>query len=292
MADPATQPVTQLPAIVQKYWYSVDWDIESIWKLVLPVKSIAFDKFHGTFVAVRMRHPVFRDSAASAGVPCCPCGRIQAGSNRLASLPSRRNPQPGPPHDSRRRPSPGEGAIDRVGGYTCPPSAVRELRGGRGVSGRDELWVYKKLDGYSEAQFLSELVAAGELPPVQERLPEEPLVHLTGAMSDGIGEYGGVFRRVFGGRPEGWNWMAGQHQGSGGINMAVQECLVRDGPLWPVKAEDQPVPLSNLATSWEWNDDKTTLTLKLVAGAHWSDGDLFDAEDVRFGERTTSSIQM
>ncbi len=148
--------------------------------------------------------------------------------------------------------------------------------------GRDELWTYKSLDSYSEAPFLSELVAAGELPPVEERLPDEPLVHLSGAMSDGIGEYGGVFRHVIGGRPEGWNWMAGQHQGWGGINMAMQECLVRVGALWQVKAEDQSGPLPNLAKSWEWNDERTQLTLDLVEGARWSDGDPFDAEDVRF----------
>ena len=148
--------------------------------------------------------------------------------------------------------------------------------------GRDGLWKYAALDGYSEAPFLSALVASGELPPVEERLPKEPLVHLTGAMSDGVGEYGGVFRHVIGGRPEGWNWMAGQHQGWGGINMAMQECLVRVGPLWQVKAEDQSGPLPNLAKSWDWNDSRTELTLDLVDGVRWSDGDPFDSEDVRF----------
>lgn len=147
---------------------------------------------------------------------------------------------------------------------------------------RDALWTYGALDSYSEAPFLSDMVAAGKLPPVEDRLPPEPLVHLTGAMSDGIGEYGGVFRHVIGGRPEGWNWMAGQHQGWGGINMAVQECLVRVGPLWQVKAEDQGGPLPNLAKSWAWNDDRTALTMELVEGIRWSDGDPFDAEDVTF----------
>lgn len=148
--------------------------------------------------------------------------------------------------------------------------------------GRDDLWTYKSLDSYSEAPFLAEMVAAGALPPVAERLPAEPLVHLTGAMSDGIGEYGGVFRHVIGGRPEGWNWLAGQHQGWGGINMAVQECFVRVGPLWQVKAEDQSGPLPNLAKSWDWNDDRTELTMNLVEGVRWSDGDPFDTEDVAF----------
>ena len=148
--------------------------------------------------------------------------------------------------------------------------------------GRDDLWSYRSLDSISEAPFLSDLVAAGKLPPLAERVPAEPLVHKTGAMSDGIGEYGGVFRHVIGGRPEGWNWLAGQHQGWGGINMNIQECLVRIGPLWQVKAEDQSGPLPNLAKSWEWNDAKTKLTMHLVEGIKWSDGDAFDTEDVRF----------
>lgn len=148
--------------------------------------------------------------------------------------------------------------------------------------GKADIYDYGTLDSYSEAPFLDELVAAGKLPPVAERLPKEPIIMKTGAMSDGIGEYGGVFRHVIGGRPEGWNWMAGQHQGWGGINMAMQECLVRQGPRWQVKAEEQTGPLPNLAQSWEWNADRTEVTMHLMQGVKWSDGDAFDVEDVRF----------
>ncbi len=147
---------------------------------------------------------------------------------------------------------------------------------------RSDIYTHRALDNYSEAPMLSALVEAGKLPPVEERLPEEPVVFKTGAMVDGMGEYGGVFRHVIGGRPEGWHWMAGQHQGWGGINMAVQECLVRQGPRWQVAAADQTGPLPNLAQSWSWNGDNTELTLNLMKGVKWSDGDAFDAEDVRF----------
>ncbi len=148
--------------------------------------------------------------------------------------------------------------------------------------GRDDIYDYRALGSYSQAPFLDELVAAGKLPPVEERLPAEPLVFKTAAMSDGLGVYGGVFRHVIGGRPEGFNWLAGQHQGWGGINMAVQECLVRQGPRWQVKGEDQSGPLPNLAKSWEWNADMTELTMHLVEGVKWSDGDPFDTEDIAF----------
>ncbi|MEY2991192.1 MAG: hypothetical protein RI946_586, partial [Pseudomonadota bacterium] len=148
--------------------------------------------------------------------------------------------------------------------------------------GRGDIYSYRALDSYNQAPFLDALVSEGKLPPVSERLPAEPLVFSTAAMSDGLGEYGGVFRHVIGGRPEGFNWLAGQHQGWGGINMAVQECLVRQGPRWQVKAEDQSGPLPNLAKSWEWNAEMTELTMHLVEGIKWSDGDAFDTDDIAF----------
>jgi len=145
-----------------------------------------------------------------------------------------------------------------------------------------DIYSYKALPNYSQAPFLDALVASGKLPALEKRLPKEPLVFKTNAMSDGAGEYGGVFRHVIGGRPQGWNWLAGQHQGWGGINMAIQECLVRQGPRWQVKAEDQTGPLPNLARSWQWSDDHKELTMNLVEGIKWSDGDAFDTEDIRF----------
>ncbi len=148
--------------------------------------------------------------------------------------------------------------------------------------GRADIYAHGTLENYSQAPMLDAMVESGALPPVADRLPAEPIIFKTGAMVDGIGEYGGVFRHVIGGRPEGWNWMAGQHQGWGGINMAMQECLVRQGPRWQVKAEEQTGPLPNLAQSWSFNDDSTELTINLMQGVKWSDGDPFDTEDVRF----------
>lgn len=164
-----------------------------------------------------------------------------------------------------------------------PMPAEKSLSGVQyDLIGRDDLYTYQSLPSYNQAPFLDDLVAAGKLPPVAERLPKEPVVFKTGAMVDGMGEYGGVFRHVIGGRPEGFNWLAGQHQGWGGINMAVQECLVRQGPRWQIKAEEQTGPLPNLAKSWEWNADMTELTMHLIEGAKWSDGDPFDTADIAF----------
>ena len=41
-------------------------------------------------------------------------------------------------------------------------------------------------------------------------------------------------------------------------------------------------PLPNLAKSWEWSEDGHKLTMHLVKGAKWSDGESFNADDVMF----------
>ena len=47
---------------------------------------------------------------------------------------------------------------------------------------------------YKEAPSLADQVKAGKLPPVSQRLPENPLVV---PVVDKVGEYGGVWRRAF-----------------------------------------------------------------------------------------------
>ncbi|MBZ0286321.1 MAG: ABC transporter substrate-binding protein, partial [Anaerolineae bacterium] len=47
---------------------------------------------------------------------------------------------------------------------------------------------------YKEAPMLAEMVAAGELPPVEERLPENPQVV---EPVDSIGVYGGTWHRAW-----------------------------------------------------------------------------------------------
>ncbi|MEJ1990874.1 MAG: ABC transporter substrate-binding protein, partial [Maritimibacter sp.] len=148
-------------------------------------------------------------------------------------------------------------------------------------SKRSDIQEYRALDSYSEPAFVSDFVSAGKLPPVAERLPREPLVYKVANMPDGAGVYGDVMRHVIGGRPEGWNFWGGQSQGWGGIDIGLSECLTRTGPLFMVEPDDlQPLP--NLAKGWEWSDDGKTLTVHLIEGAKWSDGDPFDTEDIAF----------
>lgn len=148
--------------------------------------------------------------------------------------------------------------------------------------GISDILEYKALPAYHEPQWVTDqFVKTGKLPPVQDRLPKEPLVYKTANEPDGTGVYGDVMRHVIGGRPQGWNYAAGQIQGWGGIDIGMYECLTRTGPLFEVKA-DQLEPMPNLAKSWDWSPDGHVLTMHLIEGAKWSDGVPFTADDVMF----------
>lgn len=144
----------------------------------------------------------------------------------------------------------------------------------------DQIVTYKALDSYSEPDWISELVAAGELPPVEERLPVEPRVVLETGMAEGIGVYGGVWRDFSACPTEGFNRGAGQSAGWFGIESASFASLLKSGPIF--RRSDSLEPLPFLATSWEWSEDGYELTMNLLEGAKWSDGHPFTTEDVLF----------
>lgn len=164
---------------------------------------------------------------------------------------------------------------------TPPDPPVFEAQGFPTFVGIADIYEYKALPEYKEPDFVKAFVDAGKLPPVAERLPKEPLVFKAANMPDGVGVYGDVMRHVIGGRPEGWNYMAGQSQGWGGIDIGTMECLTRTGPLFTIKAEEL-APMPNLAKSWEWSEDGHQLTMHLIEGAKWSDGVPFTSEDAIF----------
>jgi peptide/nickel transport system substrate-binding protein len=144
----------------------------------------------------------------------------------------------------------------------------------------DEMIVYEALDSYSQPEWMDALVADGTLPPVEERLPVEPQVFLASGMSTGLGEYGGVWRDFSACPTEGWNLGAGQTQGWFGLNIIYQEALLKSGPIF--MRSDAVEPFPNLAKNWEWSEDGTELTMELIEGAKWSDGEDFNSEDVMF----------
>ena len=144
----------------------------------------------------------------------------------------------------------------------------------------DQILTYKALDSYNEPDWVSDLVAEGLLPPVEERLPVEPRVILESGMSDGLGVYGGVWRDFSACPTEGFNRGAGQSAGWFGIEAAAFASLLKSGPIY--RLSDSLEPLPYLARSWEWSEDGFELTMHLLEGAKWSDGHPFTTEDILF----------
>ena len=146
----------------------------------------------------------------------------------------------------------------------------------------DQIVTYKALDEYHEPEWVTALVEAGELPPIEERLPAEPKVILTSGMSDGIGTYGDAWRDFSACPTAGWNNGAGVTAGWFGIeSMSFNyQALVKTGPLFRADQDVEPFP--NLAKSWDWSEDGLELTMHLMEGVKWSDGEPFNADDVMF----------
>ncbi|NLD74966.1 MAG: ABC transporter substrate-binding protein, partial [Chloroflexi bacterium] len=111
-----------------------------------------------------------------------------------------------------------------------------------------------------ESPMLAERVAAGSLPPVEERIPENPFV-ITGL--DGIGNYGGTLRKSF----------SGQADGGTIDHMAMRGML---------NINHEMVLHPYLVESWEVTSDATEYTFHLRKGLRWSDGEPMTAEDFRF----------
>jgi peptide/nickel transport system substrate-binding protein len=115
---------------------------------------------------------------------------------------------------------------------------------------------------YSEAPMLSEMVSAGTLPPVDERLPVAPR---TIPVTEEIGEYGGTWFRAAVGAGD---------AGTIGNRLSYENLL-----RW---TEDGSGVIPNIAESYEVNADSTEFTFKLREGMKWSDGEPFTADDFLF----------
>lgn len=113
---------------------------------------------------------------------------------------------------------------------------------------------------FNEAPMLSELVQAGSLPPVDERLPTNPLVM---PVAEQTGNYGGTMRRGFRGVSDRWG-----------------PTKVQDRSLaW----YDQDLNVQpRMVESWETNEDATQWTFHLRQGMKWSDGTPFTTEAIKY----------
>ncbi len=104
----------------------------------------------------------------------------------------------------------------------------------------------KKIEKFNEAPMLTDLVKQGKLPPVEQRLPQEPLVV---SPLEEIGQYGGTWRRAAVGVSD-----------VGIINSRLTyENLVR----W---SADGKKVIPNVATRWKIEDGGKTFTFYLRKG--------------------------
>ena len=119
-----------------------------------------------------------------------------------------------------------------------------------------EDWAHK------ESPMSRQMVEAGELPRLEERLPADPLVV---EVQDEMGRFGGTI-------VNGIAFLRNEYI----PNMMNKEPFIE--VTWPLPAEG---PLqANLASDRSFNDEGTELTLNLRQGIKWSDGEPFTAEDI------------
>jgi peptide/nickel transport system substrate-binding protein len=113
---------------------------------------------------------------------------------------------------------------------------------------------------YNEAPMLAQMVEAGDLPPVDERLPATPLVL---SPLHGIGQYGGKIRSF--GSEWGGQWEESQYGHS------------------PLRWIDDGLGIvPGMIESYESNDDASVWTLYFRKGLKWSDGEPCTVDDVLY----------
>ncbi len=115
---------------------------------------------------------------------------------------------------------------------------------------------------FNEAPMLADLVKQGKLPPVEQRVPQEPLV-LKPVRE--IGRYGGTWRRGFTGPGDSEN---------GNRIVSADKLLFWDYTGTKV--------MPSVALSWLLPEDGRSVTLYLRRGMKWSDGQPFGANDFAF----------
>ncbi len=115
---------------------------------------------------------------------------------------------------------------------------------------------------YREAPKLADLVAAGTLPPVDERLPEQPFVEEMGFPWQSVGKYGGRLRLLMGGTRDLRQMTVYGYARLVGYNAELE---LKPDILQKVEIEEG-----------------RAFTFHLRPGHKWSDGHPFTSEDFRY----------
>ena len=119
---------------------------------------------------------------------------------------------------------------------------------------------------FSEAPMLAAMVAAGELPPLEERIAVEPVVQEM--LADGVGKYGGTLR---------------VSDATGAMNRRGHEMTNQEVDIYLLKMHQETREiLPNIAKGYDVSADGLTVTLELRPGTKWSNGDPFIVDDIMF----------
>jgi peptide/nickel transport system substrate-binding protein len=163
-------------------------------------------------------------------------------------------------------------SIATVGAQDCPVSTVADNAGVEAgqYPFQYELAEFQELGGCTltfaenpEMTALNSQIAGNqELPPVEERLPAEPLVFQP---LNQIGVYGGTLDGL-----------------ANATESGTSDLLSVRHVNFVAYSSDLLTIVPNIAKGWEWNEDFTELTIMLREGHKWSDGQPFTAADVAF----------
>lgn len=121
---------------------------------------------------------------------------------------------------------------------------------------------------YSQSPMLDASVEAGELPPVEERLPEVPAAPTDMTEEDlalEIGTYGGTLRMI-----------------SAAVNWSDDVFIGLDENLLTARSINSGIYEPNIVEAYDVSEDNRVFTFKLRKGLRWSDGTEVTMEDYRF----------
>ena len=165
-------------------------------------------------------------------------------------------PAAAPAAAAKTAPAPAPTAKTAPAAAPAPSAPTEALLAGTYPSGNVRFNVDPPIPAsFSEAPELAALVKQGTLPPVEQRLPEDPLVL---APPQSIGKYGGTWRRIY--------LYVGDH------GAVITDQLQRfDG--------DGATIMPHLAKSVTFSDGGRTATITLRTGQKWSDGEPFTTDD-------------
>jgi peptide/nickel transport system substrate-binding protein len=158
----------------------------------------------------------------------------------------------------------GVGLLAVAGCTDAPPSSQNGETGSAAVEGGEVITDPALFpQRFNESPEFAELVRAGKLPEVADRIGSDPLV--IKPVRD-IGKYGGTLRRGF--------------LGIGDYVNGMRFCAGPDNLLYWDYRMQRVIP--NVARDHESRDGDRVLVLHLRRGMRWSDGEPFTADDILF----------